>query len=103
MEQLQYNLLFRWFLGLSMDDPVWDATLFAKNRDRLLAGEIAAAFFAEVLAQAEAAGLVSDEHFTVDGTLLEAWASQKSFRRRRRTRPMIRESDCQFPQGRAED
>ena len=72
MEQLQYNLLFRWFLGLSMDDPVWDTTVFATNRDRLLAGEIAAAFFAEVLAQAEAAGLVSDEHFTVDGTLLEA-------------------------------
>jgi transposase len=82
MEQLQYNLLFRWFVGLSMDDPVWDATTFTKNRDRLLEGEIAAAFFAEVLADAKAAGLVSDEHFTVDGTLLEAWASQKSFRRR---------------------
>jgi transposase len=82
MEQLQYNLLFRWFVGLSMDDPVWDATTFTKNRDRLLGGEIADAFFREVLAEAEAAGLVSDEHFTVDGTLLEAWASQKSFRRR---------------------
>jgi transposase len=82
MEQLQYNLLFRWFVGLSMDDPVWDATTFTKNRDRLLEGEIAAAFFAEVLADAKTAGLVSDEHFTVDGTLLEAWASQKSFRRR---------------------
>lgn len=82
MEQLQYNLLFRWFVGLSMDDPVWDATVFSKNRDRLLDGEIASAFFEEVLAKAEAAGLVSDEHFTVDGTLLEAWASQKSFRRR---------------------
>ncbi len=82
MEQLQYNLLFRWFVGLSMDDPVWDATTFTKNRDRLLEGEIAAAFFAEVLAEAKTAGLVSDEHFTVDGTLLEAWASQKSFRRR---------------------
>jgi len=82
MEQLQYNLLFRWFVGLSMDDPVWDATTFTKNRDRLLEGEIADAFFREVLAEAEAAGLVSDEHFTVDGTLLEAWASQKSFRRR---------------------
>src|SRR5690242_13685929 len=79
MEQLQYNLLFRWFVGLSMDDPVWDATTFTKNRDRLLEGEIADAFFREVLAEAEAAGLVSDEHFTVDGTLLEAWASQKSF------------------------
>jgi transposase len=82
MEQLQYNLLFRWFVGLSMDDPVWDATVFTKNRDRLLEGEIATAFFTEVLAEANAAGLVSDEHFTVDGTLLEAWASQKSFRRR---------------------
>jgi transposase len=82
MEQLQYNLLFRWFVGLSMDDPVWDATVFTKNRDRLLEGDIATAFFAEVLADAKAAGLVSDEHFTVDGTLLEAWASQKSFRRR---------------------
>jgi transposase len=82
MEQLQYNLLFRWFVGLSMDDPVWDATVFSKNRDRLLDGAIASAFFAEVLAEAKAAGLVSDEHFTVDGTLLEAWASQKSFRRR---------------------
>jgi transposase len=82
MEQLQYNLLFRWFVGLSMDDPVWDATTFTKNRDRLLEGEIAAAFFGEVLEEAKTAGLVSDEHFTVDGTLLEAWASQKSFRRR---------------------
>jgi len=82
MEQLQYNLLFRWFVGLSMDDPVWDATTFTKNRDRLLAGDIATAFFQEVLAAAQTAGLVSDEHFTVDGTLLEAWASQKSFRRR---------------------
>src|SRR5437016_11235260 len=82
MEQLQYNLLFRWFVGLSLDDPVWDATTFTKNRDRLLEGEIATAFFTEVLAEAKTAGLVSDEHFTVDGTLLEAWASQKSFRRR---------------------
>jgi transposase len=82
IEQLQYNLLFRWFVGLSMDDPIWDATVFSKNRDRLLDGDIAAAFFEEVLAEAEAAGLVSDEHFTVDGTLLEAWASHKSFRRR---------------------
>lgn len=82
MEQLQYNLLFRWFVGLSMDDPIWDPTVFTKNRDRLLEGDIAAAFFGEVLEEAKAAGLVSDEHFTVDGTLLEAWASQKSFRRR---------------------
>ena len=82
MEQLQYNLLFRWFVGLSLDDPVWDATTFTKNRDRLLDGDIAEAFFQEVLVEAKAAGLISDEHFTVDGTLLEAWASQKSFRRR---------------------
>src|SRR2546427_6513801 len=82
MEQLDYNLLFRWFVGLSMDDPVWDPTVFTKNRDRLLEGDIATAFFTEVLAEAKTAGLVSDEHFTVDGTLLEAWASQKSFRRR---------------------
>jgi IS5 family transposase len=79
---LQYNLQFRWFVGLGMDDPVWDATTFTKNRDRLLDGEIAAAFFQEVLADARTARLLSDEHFTVDGTLLEAWASQKSFRRR---------------------
>lgn len=82
MEQLDYNLLFRWFVGLSMDDPVWDATSFTKNRDRLLDGDVAEAFFQEVLAEARAARLLSDDHFTVDGTLLEAWASQKSFRRR---------------------
>jgi transposase len=82
MEQLHYNLLFRWFVGLSMDDPVWTPTVFSKNRDRLLDGEIAQAFFAEVRAAAQAAGLLSDEHFTVDGTLLEAWASLKSFRRK---------------------
>jgi transposase len=80
MEQLDYNLLFRWFVGLSMDDVVWDATVFTKNRDRLLAGDVAAAFFDEVLAQARAKRLLSSEHFTVDGTLIEAWASHKSFR-----------------------
>ena len=80
MEQLNYNMLFRWFVGLSMDDPVWDPTTFTKNRDRLLAGDIADAFFAEVLAAIKAEGLLSDEHFTVDGTLLEAWASHKSFK-----------------------
>ncbi len=87
MEQLQYNLLFRWFVGLSMDDPVWVPTVFSKNRDRLLEGDIAQAFFLEVRAAAGAAGLISDEHFTVDGTLLEAWASQKSFRPKDRTDP----------------
>src|SRR5207253_5384592 len=81
MEQLQYNLLFRWFVGLSMDDPVWDPTVFTKNRDRLLAGDIAQAFFARVLAQARQRGLLSDEHFTVDGTLNEAWARLKSFKK----------------------
>jgi transposase len=81
MEQLNYNLLFRWFVGLNMDDAVWDVTVFTKNRDRLLEGDVAEAFFAQVLAQARAAKLLSDEHFTVDGTLIEAWAGHKSFRR----------------------
>jgi transposase len=80
MEQLQYNLLFRWFVGLEMDDPVWTPTTFTKNRERLLAGDVAQAFFADVLQQAADARLMSDEHFTVDGTLLEAAAGVKSFR-----------------------
>jgi transposase len=80
MEDLDYSVLYRWFVGLSMDDAVWDATTFTKNRDRLLEGDIADAFFAEVLAAIRAEGLLSDEHFTVDGTLLEAWASHKSFK-----------------------
>jgi transposase len=80
MEELDYNILYRWFVGLSLDDPIWDATTFTKNRDRLLRGDIADAFFAEVLAAIRAEGLLSDEHFTVDGTLLEAWASHKSFK-----------------------
>ena len=80
MEQLAYNLLFRWFVGLNMDDPVWDPTVFTKNRDRLLAADVAALFFQQVLDEAKARDLVSDEHFTVDGTLLEAWASLKSFK-----------------------
>lgn len=79
MEQLQYNLLFRWFVGLSMDDTVWDVTVFTKNRERLLQGEIADGFFEAVLKQAEQEGLLSDEHFTVDGTLIEAWAHRRSF------------------------
>lgn len=82
IEQLAYNLLFRWFVGLGMDDPVWAPTTFTKNRERLLDGDIAAAFFQAVLIHADSARLLSDEHFTVDGTLLEAWASQKSFRPR---------------------
>jgi transposase len=80
MEELDYNILYRWFVGLSLDDPIWDATTFTKNRDRLLSGDVADAFFAEVLAAITAEGLLSDEHFTVDGTLLEAWASHKSFK-----------------------
>jgi transposase len=82
MEQLDYNLLFRWFVGLGMDAAVWSPTTFTKNRERLLAGDIAAAFFDAILIHADSARLLSDEHFTVDGTLLEAWASQKSFRSR---------------------
>ena len=82
MEELNYNMLFRWFVGLSLDDPVWDATTFTKNRDRLLRGDIATEFFAGVLEQAQGYELLSDEHFTVDGTLLEAAASLKSFQRR---------------------
>jgi transposase len=82
MEELEYSILYRWFVGLSLDDPVWDATTFTKNRDRLLDGDIADAFFGEVLAAIKQDGLLSDEHFTVDGTLLEAWASHKSFKPR---------------------
>jgi transposase len=82
MEQLQYNLLFRWFVGLSMDDAVWAPTTFSKNRDRWLDGDIARAFFEDVVGQARDRRLLSDEHFTVDGTLLEAWAGQKSFTRK---------------------
>jgi transposase len=79
MEEMDYNLLFRWFVGLNADDEVWDATTFTKNRDRLLEADVAKEFLAQVVAQAGAKGLTSDEHFSVDGTLLEAWASQKSF------------------------
>ena len=82
MEQLDYNLLFRWFVGLSMDDPVWDVTVFSKNRDRLLEGDVAHFFFIKVLEQATSRGLLSDEHFSVDGTLIEAWAGQKSFKKK---------------------
>ncbi len=79
MEQLDYNLLFRWFVGLSADDSVWDATVFCKNRDRLLDGDIAAKFFTSVLNLPQVSRLLSSEHFSVDGTLIEAWASMKSF------------------------
>ena len=82
MEQLNYNLLFRWFVGMNIDDPVWDVTVFTKNRERLLAGGVASTLFAEVLAQARSRALLSSEHFTVDGTLIEAWAGHKSFKRK---------------------
>ena len=80
MEQLDYNLLFRWFVGLNADEPVWDASTFSKNRDRLLEQQIARMFFAQIVDQARTSGLLSAEHFTVDGTLIDAWASVKSFR-----------------------
>jgi transposase len=82
MEQLDYNFLFRWFVGLNIDDPVWDVTVFTKNRERLLVGELAQGFFTAVVEQAGAQGLLSNEHFTVDGTLIEAWAGHKSFKRK---------------------
>jgi transposase len=79
MEQLDYNLLFRWFVGLSMDAEVWDETVFTKNRERLIEGDIARKFMAAVLSQGAVKALLSDDHFSVDGTLIEAWASMKSF------------------------
>jgi transposase len=87
MEQLEYNLLFRWFVGLNMDEAVWVPTVFTKNRDRLWEGDIAEKFFQAVLTQARVVDLISDEHFTVDGTLIEAWASHKSFQRKDRPTP----------------
>lgn len=83
VEQLDYNMMFRWFVGLNLDDNIWNATTFTKNRDRLLEGEIAERFFAEVLVMAKKEGLVSNEHFTVDGTIIEAWASHKSFQKKK--------------------
>lgn len=79
IEQLSYNMLFRWFVGLSMDAPIWNVTVFTKNRDRLLDGDIACGFLMAVLADPRVKPLLSDEHFSVDGTLIEAWASMKSF------------------------
>jgi transposase len=80
MEELQYNLLFRWFVRLSLDDEIWDETVFTKNRERLIEGYIANKFMAAVLSQEAVKALLSDDHFSVDGTLIEAWASMKSFR-----------------------
>jgi len=82
MEEMDYNLLFRWFVGLNADDALWDATVFSKNRDRLLEADVAQEFLVRVVEQARAKGLTSDEHFTVDGTLLEAWAGRRVFNRR---------------------
>ena len=93
MEQLDYNLLFRWFVGLNMDDAIWDFTVFSKNRERLLEAEVSRAFFEESGELARERGLLSDEHFTVDGTLIEAWAGQKSFKPRTATPAPPRGSD----------
>jgi transposase len=82
MEQLDYNLLFRWFVGLEMDDPIWDVTVFTKNRERLLKGDIAQLFLKEVVDQAAGMKLLSKEHFTVDGTMIQAWAGHKSFKKK---------------------
>lgn len=87
MEELEYNLLFRWFVGLNMDEAVWVPTVFTKNRDRLLEGDVAEKFFQLVLTQARVVDLISDEHFSVDGTLIEAWASHKSFQRKDQPTP----------------
>jgi IS5 family transposase len=88
MEEIDYSMLFRWFVGLNLDEEVWDATTFTKNRDRLLEAEVAKEFLAQVVARARTKGLTSDEHFTVDGTLLEAWAGAKSFQQKdKRTLP----------------
>ena len=81
MEQLDYNLLFRWFVGLSLDEAVWDETVFTKNRERLIEGDIARRFMAAVLNQEPVKALLSDDHFSVDGTLIEAWASMKAPRK----------------------
>jgi transposase len=88
MEQLNFNILYRWFVGLGLDDRVWDVTVFSKNRQRLLNGEIDVKFFDAILTRARERGLISEEHFTVDGTLIEAWASQKSFQKKDRPSPL---------------
>lgn len=97
MEQLDSHLWFRWFVGLDLDAPVWDVTVFTKNRDRFREGEVARAFFEHILAQARAQRLLSDEHFTVDGTLIEAWAGQKSFRSKTDATPVPPPEDSGNP------
>jgi len=87
MEEIDYSILFRWFVGLNLDDKLWDATVFTKNRDRLLEAEVAKEFLAQVVEQARGKGLISDEHFTIDGTLLEAWAGAKSFQAKDKPQP----------------
>ena len=87
MEQMLYNLMFRWFVGLGIDDPVWVPTVFTKNRDRLLTTEMSRPFRAAILAPSEVPPLLSDEHFSVDGTLIKAWASMKSFQPKAGTAP----------------
>src|SRR5579863_8754098 len=87
MEEVDYSMLYRWFVGMNLDEPVWDVTVFTKNRNRLLEGDVAREFLSEVIQQAQAKGLTSDEHFTVDGTLIEAWASLKSFQRKDQKNP----------------
>jgi hypothetical protein len=93
MEQLDYNLLFRWFVGLHMDDPIWAPSPVSKNRERLLEGDVAHAFFDQGLAHARERDLLSDEHFTVDGTLIEAWAGQKSFKQKSAGTPPLPPDD----------
>jgi transposase len=83
MEQMDYNLLFRWFVGLNMDDPIWDVTVFTKNRERLIAGEVAERMLLAVVEQAHRKQLLSEEHFTVDGTLIQAWANRRSFKEKK--------------------
>ena len=97
MEEIDYSMLFRWFVGMNLDEPVWDATVFTKNRDRLLEGDVAREFLCEVVAQAQGKGLTSDEHFTVDGTLIEAWASLKSFQPKDRKQDPPSDDDASNP------
>lgn len=97
MEQITYNMLFRWFLGLSMDAPVWDVTVFTKNRERLLAGNIAIEFLTAVISDPAIKGLLSNEHFSVDGTLIDAWASMNSGARMAPT--MVRPALAAMPSG----
>jgi transposase len=97
MEEIDYSILFRWFVGLNLDEEVWDATVFTKNRDRLLEAEVAKLFLAEVVEQAREKGFTSDEHFTVDGTLLEAWAGAKSFQRKDGKNPPSTDDDPSNP------